>query len=284
MATYLVNTDGSITWTGTVTFSGATDALATGVATLTLTPSGGVSSLPALVTGDPGLPPVFRNVTVTEVAAGAALPAPAWTLVSPGGAGVASVYDLTISVHAGAKGDPGTNASISAASDVSGTLADGTVLVYNASTSKWAVSAPKRTIGPYTIASASFTAYSGTAARATLAAMTMPAQPWDWRPRVSGHFYAIGSATTHIDAEVRIGDATTGDLVGYGLGLTSPTAFPISIDPHFGSAVPSSATYGKVAAGATATITLSAVRTTASIDAWQTLADNGQFVVEIVPV
>jgi hypothetical protein len=288
MPTIVTNPDGSITWTGNVTFTGATDPLSTGVATLTLTPSGGVSSLPALVTGDSGPSPTLRNINVTTLDP-TTVPTPtqagSFTLVTPGSAGVAAVYDLNLSLLKGAQGDAGTNATISAASDLVGTLTNGYTLVYDTSTSKWTVAAPKRIIGPYTVPGASWNApYSGTAARYALAAITIPAQPWDWRPDVFGRFYAVGSTTgVHIDAEVRVGDPATGDLVGYGLGSTGIVTTPIVVGPSFGSAVPSSTT-GKVAAGSSATITLSAVRTSASVDAWSTLADHADFGVKVIPL
>jgi hypothetical protein len=288
MATIVTNPDGSITWTGNVTFTGATDPLSTGVATLTLTPSGGVSSLPALVTGDSGPSPTLRNINVTTLDP-ATVPTPtqagSFALVSPGSAGVAAVYDLNLSLLKGAKGDNGTNATISAASDLVGTLTNGYTLVYDTSTSKWTVAAPKRVVGPYTVPGASWNApYSGTAGRYVLASITVPAQPWDWRPDVFGRFYAVGAApAVHVDAEVRVGDSTTGDLVGYGLGSTGAVTTPIVVGPSFSSAVPSS-TVGKVLAGAAATISLVAVRTSVSVDSWSTLADHADFGVKVIPL
>src|SRR6185312_17245739 len=97
-----ISIDGtSLVWDGEVHITNFTDP-DTGVVTLTLTPAGGIGSLPALVDGTPGVPSPPRNVTVNEVAAGTTLPAPVVTIVDPGGAGTAAIWDLTFSVHAGA--------------------------------------------------------------------------------------------------------------------------------------------------------------------------------------
>lgn len=92
----------SFTWDGTVTLTNATD-LNTGVATLILTPTGGVGQLPVLAQGAPGLPPVFDGVTVATLAAGS--PATAnFTTNTNGGAGIASHYTLALGIPAGASG------------------------------------------------------------------------------------------------------------------------------------------------------------------------------------
>lgn len=92
----------SFTWDGTVTVTNATD-LTTGVATLVLTPSGGVGQLPVLAQGAPGLPPVIDSVVTTTLAAGSQATG-SLTTVSSGGAGIASHYILNIGIPAGASG------------------------------------------------------------------------------------------------------------------------------------------------------------------------------------
>ena len=92
----------SFTWTGTVTVTNATD-LTTGVATLVLTPSGGIGNLPFLAQGASGLPPVFDNVNVSTLTSGSAATA-SWTTNSSGGAGTASHYTLNLGIPAGPAG------------------------------------------------------------------------------------------------------------------------------------------------------------------------------------
>ncbi|MBF6060503.1 hypothetical protein IU500_06895 [Nocardia terpenica] len=276
------NPDGSITWTGTVVFTGATEPLSTGVATLTLTPSGGLSNLPALVNGEPGMPPTFRNIIVNQIPYGTTPPASTATLVSPGGPGTASVYDLTLYVNAGQPGPAGSNATVLAAGDVvAAGIVDGWTLIYNAAQSKLVAAPPKRIIGPF--ASAALTPYTGNAGSATLATVGIPAQPWAWRPRVHGHLYTVGTPNTHIDAVVRVGDPASGDIVGMGLGLTGTTTAVVTVGPHFAAPVTGTSSYGQVAAGATATLSLLAAQTAATTDTWQVLAAGGQFLVDVVP-
>ncbi len=277
------NADGSITWTGTVTLSGASDPLTTGVATLTLTPSGGVSNLPALVNGAPGLPPTFRNIVVNQVAYGTTPPASSATLVSPGGPGTASVYDLTLYVNSGQQGAAGTNGSVLAASDVVSTgIVDGWTLVYNASTSKLVAGPPKRAIGPYTTTSFA-TAYNGNAGSYTAATIGIPAQPWAWRPRVAAHFYVSGTANTQVNAVVRLNDPTAGDIVGMALGLTGAGPFVLNVSPHFASSITGTSTYGQVAANTTATLYLLAQQVNSTTDNWMTNNSNAYFTTEVVP-
>lgn len=279
----VTNPDGSITWTGSVTFSGATDPFSTGVATLTLTPSGGVSNLPALVNGDSGLPPVLRNVIVNQVPYGTTPPASTWTLITPGSAGAASTYDLNLYVNSGQQGPAGSNSAILGGIDVTATgIADGYSLVYNALTGKMVATAPKRVVGPF-ISTSFNSPYSGNAGRYSVASIGVPAQPWPWRPRVSAHLYAGGTANTHVDAEVRIGDPTTGDIVGTALGVTGAGPNVLNVLPHFGAAISGASTYGQVAAGATATLFLVAVQTASTTDNWTTINTGGQLVVEVIP-
>lgn len=282
------NPDGSITWTGSVTLSGASDPLTTGVATMTLTPSGGVSNLPALVQGDPGLSPTLRNVIVNQVAAGTTPPASSWTLVTPGTSTVPPVYDLNLYVNSGAAGATGPSTNISSAPDVEGgppgSGTDGYTLYWVNADGKWKISAPKRTAFPYTVPNSSFaTAYNGNAGTYVVASVGVPAQPYAWRPKVHGAIYATGTINTHVDLVCRLNNATTGDIVGYGLGQTGAGPYPIVCQPAFGASVSGSSTYGQVAAGTAATIFLIAQQTASTTDNWQTVNTNAYFTVEAVP-
>ncbi|QIS06752.1 hypothetical protein F5X71_34570 [Nocardia brasiliensis] len=277
------NPDGSITWTGSVTFSGATDPLSTGVATLTLTPAGGVSNLPALVNGEPGVPPRFRNVVVHQVPYGTTPPAPTWTLVSPGGAGTASVYDLDIHLNSGQQGAAGTNAAVLTAGDVVSTgIQDGWELIYSAATAKLVAGPPRRVIGPFI--SAFNAPYNGNAGSYVVSTIGIPAQPWAWRPRASAHLYVGGTPNVHVDAVVRLGDPVAGDIVGYGLGVTGAGPVPVNVVPHFGGAITGTSTYGQIAAGTAATLYLVAVQTASTTDNWNTVNTNGQFMIDVVPI
>lgn len=117
-----VTIDGnSLVFTGTLTVTNFTNP-ANGVCTLILTPDGGVGTLPALLAGDPGLPPTLTVGTVTTLSAGASATF-ALSETSAGGAGVASAYTVNVGIPQGQKGDTGTNSTLAGCTDLTGTAA-----------------------------------------------------------------------------------------------------------------------------------------------------------------
>lgn len=279
----------SFTWTGTVQFVGTIDPRTTNTATLTLTPGEGQTNLPAFVNGTPGLPPVFRNITVNQVPYGTTPPAPVWTLVDPGGAGVASTYDLTISVNAGAPGTPGTNATISGASDLIGgspaIIPDGSAMYYSGADSKWKVQPVKTTTGPYVVLPANFNPnYSGVGGAYTVASIGIPALPYAYRPWATAQLQTTGTAATRIDLVVRKGDPATGDQIAYGIGQSGAAASAVLALPSFGAELSSGSTYGLVPANTAATFHLVAQQINATNDTWGTISTNGSYSILAVPV
>ena len=279
-----ITTDGnSFTWDGTVTLTNSTD-LSTGVAHLLLTPSGGIGSLPVLAQGDPGLPPVIDSVTVTQIAADASPHPPVWTLVSPGGAGVASHYTLAIEVNRGATG-PSGNFTLAGATDlITGSPNDQQTFKWSATDNAFLYASQ---LCGDTYSTRSFTSYSGNATVATLATVTVPAQPFNWRPRVVGQAIATGTNNTHVDLVCRLNNATSGDQVGYGYGITgagsgSVPSYPITLTQAFGSAITGS--YGVVASGSSATLYFLATQTAATTDAWSVSNSTCNFSVKVEPI
>ena len=261
----------------------------TGVAYLILTPDGGVGSLPFLAQGLPGLPPVFDNITVEEVDPGDPLPAvnPEVTPVSMGGPGQASHYNLKFYLHRGTPGTSGTS-SISGASDIDTSVtldsgANGYVLVYNSTTNKWVPTAQK--VGnAYVPGAISATAYTNTTNR-TLASVSIPAQPFDWRPRCFATTTVTGSADTRVDLVARLNDADSGDVVGFAKGVAGAAPPPLVLIPASpaGSSVPGA--YGRVSAGQSATVYLRAEQKAPSSNSWSTpAAPDTTFLVEVMPL
>jgi hypothetical protein len=272
-----------IVWTGQVNFTDSSDVGTTGVATLTLTPDIGVTNLPALAQGDSGLPPTLRNITTHQVASGTTPPASTWTLVSAGGAGVASVYDIDIYVNSGAAGTSGSF-TIASATDITGTPTNKYTLVYNTSDSKYHISPMLAgdilAITPVT----GFTSYSGNASQATLGSITVPAQPFDWRPSVEGFGTATSTANTKIELAAMLNNATTGDQVGYAPGVQSATPPPLTLSRAFGAAI-GGGSYGRVSAGSAATIYFVAKQVAVgTTDAWGVTAASCAFSVLVNPV
>ena len=273
-----------IVWTGQVNFTDSSDVGTTGVAYLTLTPDCGMSNLPVLAAGDPGVPPTFRNINTNQVAAGTSCPASTWSLVSAGGPGVASVYDLDLYVNSGAQGIPGTFA-IAGASDIAGTLTDGFTLIWSASASKWEISPVPRNRVYAAVPVTGFMSYYGNAYSSQMASLSIPAQPFNWRPVVSGYAKAQGTANTNVDLAAYLNSATSGIQVGYGYGVPASVPPPVTLVPSFGADISGSSTYGMVTAGTSTNVVMVAKQTnTATTDPWSVNALYAAFTVEVVPV
>jgi hypothetical protein len=261
----------------------------TGVAYLILTPDGGVGTLPFFDDGDPGLPPVFDSITMEEVDPEDDLPTPnpTVTVVSTGGPGIASHYTMKFYVH---KGEPGSLGAFQLrdASDVDSgvtldSTADGYTFVYDSATDLFIPEA-QRVGDAYVPSAIASTAFNNTSPR-TLATVAIPAQPFPWRPRVFGSTVVTGSSDTRVDLVARLNNASSGDQVGYSKGLAGATPPPNILIPAApaGSAMPGS--YGRVAAGAAATVYLRAEQKAASSNSWSTPADpDTTFWVEISPL
>lgn len=265
-----------ITWTGEVLFTDSSDVGTTGVATLTLTPSVGITNLPALASGDSGPPPTLRNVIMNQVASGTTPPASSFSLVSAGSAGVPSVYDLVLYVNAGAQGLQGPSTTISTAPDLVGPLVDGYMLQYNASDAKWHV-VPRPVGGIYPLTT--FTAYTGNASSAQLGTYTIPAQPFAWTPTVLGG-YAVptGTANTHVDLQVLINSPTTGAQIAYGRGVTGANPGPCNLECVYGGPswpTGTTITAPVIAAGVACPVFYMANQTASTTDSWSVGAAAG---------
>jgi hypothetical protein len=270
----------SLVFTGTVTLSNAFDPT-TGVATLTLTPSGGVGTLPALVNGQPGQPPIFDSTSVTTLAAGAPATA-SITQVSPGGAGISSHYTVAFGVPQGVTGAAGTNATIHAASDLSGTAVTGNILTvastgptaFQYSAFPWAFA-----LNPASVATVSLPGN----ATGTICTVSVAAQPFSWYPLCFATATVNGASTTVVSLQALLtAGSRTGDIVGSS-GSASGVAANVSLLPGFGALIGSGA-YGKVVAGATATITFTAVGAIGTSGNWIVNTGTQNFTVLGVPV
>lgn len=255
----------------------------TGVAYLILTPTGGVGALPFLATGLPGLSPVFDSMTVIEVESGDPLPVPnpVVTLISAGGAGVASHYTLTFYIHKGATGATGSP-TIAGSSDISGTPTDTFTLIYRSSDSKWVITAQK--IGDLYVPSAITSKAFNNASPHLICSVNVLAQPYNWRPICYGQSIITGSADTRVDLVARLNDAAAGDTVGYSYGLAGTSPPPNILVPASpaGSAIPGA--YGRVTAGNAATVYFRAEQKAASSNSWSLSNTSTSFAVQVSPL
>lgn len=162
------------------------------------------------------------------------------------------------------QGPVGPSTNINGAPDFDDSTApvDGQTMVWNESIQKWQPSDfTAKHPRLYSVPEAAFTSFTGLAQRQSILAYNVPAQAYDWTPYVSGHIKAVGieldTTPLQIGIEVRLGDATTGQLIGRAFGNNSnwstlaphwstssdPTA---AVSPDNGVAVVSAGDIGKI--------------------------------------
>jgi hypothetical protein len=267
--TWTVNNDGSVTFNGTVRFPAGTN-LASGAGVAIFGPNGGNTNFPAVEQGMPGLPPIL-NFTTTQVAAGTELPSPnpAVTVVSVGGPGIASVYNINTFVNAGETGESGD--TILGATDLEGTPAAGFLIGYDATNAKpqW----QPIPVGNWYYSGTVGATASTTVSVKPMTSVAIPAQAAAWWPEVLAYGTVIGAVDTQVDIVARLNSSTpaasgasTGQECGRGKGAVGATPPPTLCIPNM-LAVGSD---NIVAAGQAATIFLNAENQTSSANAWNT--------------
>lgn len=213
-------------------------------------------------TGHQGPPNVLTGVAVTGATGSSAS-------VTLTGTSPNQVLTITVPKGAtGATGDAGTAGRIQDASDVDTStqaLGDNMVLQWDATLSKFVPAASPTWRGPWTIGGNRFAAASNSAdAPRTIASMTVPAQPFPWRPYIIGrlptqvHVAAVGDA--RIDVEVHSG-SEDGPIVAAGRGFPSADYIWMKIMPRFEQVLsPAATSIGVVPAGQTNTFYVRVVR------------------------
>lgn len=141
---------------------------------------------------------------------------------------------------------------------------DGQTLVWSESLQKWQPSDfTNRHPRHYSVPEQAFQNFTGLAQRHTILSYTVEEQDFAWTPYVTGHIKAFGleldADPLTIGCEVRLGDPTSGQLIGRGFGNISSWTH---ITPHFStSADPTTAVspdngVATIAAGQTAQISV----------------------------
>lgn len=235
--------------------------------------------------GHQGPPNVLTGAAVTGAVGGSA----SATLT-----GTSPNQILTITVPQGATGptgDPGEAGRIQDASDVDLTtqaLADNMVLQWNATTSKFVPAPNPSWRGPWTISGTKFAVASNSSdAPRTIASMTVPAQPYPWRPYITGrlpmqvHVQAVGDS--RVDVEVHVG-SEDGPLVAIGLGFPSANWVWTRIVPKYDQVLsPAASTISVIPAGQTSTFYVRIVRAFGS-DNYSTVGDIAFLTVYAMPL
>lgn len=236
-------------------------------------PDGGYGNLPGLVQGDPGVTPQLDNtvnLTVLE-----------WNDPTPDFASLSeptpNVYELNLSTR---KGPPGADGDT--VLDI-GDFADpapGKVIAVDDAGTGFELQAQKvgDSYWPASIANTP----SGNPAY-TLCSVGIPAQPFDWRPEVSGWCVVTGTgADVAVDLLARLNDAAAGNIVGQAYdrvgGISPPTHVLVDGPP-----TASADGYNRVAAGAAATIYLRAERRSGT-ETFTTSNTTTRFRVRVCPI
>lgn len=272
----------SLVFTGTLTVTNFTNP-ATGVCTLILTPDGGVGTLPALLAGDPGLPPTLTVGTVTTLSAGAQA---TFELdpTSVGGAGVASAYTVNVGLPQGANGTAGTNGTLAGCSDLAGTAAVNDIPMVTGT----GPTAFTLTPFPYAFvvnpSSITTLASESGLATAQLTSVAIAAQPFKWIPICLATATVAGTVNTVVNLQALLTAGTrTNDVVGEANGFAGQAIQHLSMESGFGALV-NSGGYGVVAANTTATIALKAVGQASTSDTWGITNTTVTFTVLGIPV
>lgn len=294
--TYTV-TDGVETFTWDVQGEIIVSDPALGIATQTITPSGGLSRLPVLAPGVPGAPGNPPAVVVdNEYAPGVTIPAPTVTITTPATSTVPAVWTLTVGHHRG--NDGVTNTTLLACTDLVGSPLAGYVPTYVTDTGlavggssngiAGAVWQPLTVGGIYT---ATISSTTGSGSPRTLGSIAIPAKARAWRPKCDGFVVVGNAADTQVDLFATLG-TTTDDQVAYGRGVLGSVVHPTRIGwSGWGAALGTtggkySAGYGVVPAGQATTIFLQAKQLASTTSAWTTPAGGptAAFSVEVSPV
>lgn len=243
-------------------------------------PDGGIGNFPALVQGDPGdTPELDTAIDFTPLAHDDATPAFAsLTETAP------NVYKLSLGLHEGEPGAPGTMTILDAA-DLSGTPTAGKIFVVNATGDGVEILSQK--VGDRYIPATVEPTPSGNPAW-TQCPIGISPQPFDWRPSVEGQSIVVGtSSDVRVDLVARLETTGTinGEIAGpevargFGLAGTNPPPIIFSSAPPAGSGT----NYDRVLAGNAATVYIRGERQ-AGTGTFTTAAATSRYGVRVNPI
>lgn len=260
--TWSVNTDGSVTFNGSVWFPAGTNT-ASGAGIVVFGPGGGTATFPAVEPGPVGPAPRFVFEMI-QLAYGTPLPAvnPVVTPTEYDSYGNPVVSNVTFYVNSGAAGQNGTT-DILTAGDLEGNPQAGYFIGYDSTGLKaqWQP-AP---IGNWYYASGIGATASNTTTQKQIASIAVPGRPWAWWPHVSAQANVVGASDTRVDLVARVG-SSTGQICAYGYG--NPGATPGTVSTSTYQLGPGSANI--VPANTPTVIYLFAENQTSSPNAWST--------------
>lgn len=192
----------------------------------------------------------------------------------------------------GDKGDTGTASNLSSSPDVdmSRTPAAGEALTWNGS--KWAPRNILSPIGPFMMGPNDFQSFSqgligsGEVKEKLIGSLTVPGMPFDWRPLVVGGNLTVETPLgVAFNAEVRVGNAQKGDIVGHGVGKPFQRKEDVmSLHPWSTGQVTPGSTYGVVKANTATTIYVVLKKVMGTIGGWEFSRNNAGLTFMAMPV
>lgn len=247
------------------------------------TPQGGAGSVGPLVQGDPGKHTEFQEtVDFTALAWDDPTPASASVIeVTPGSDTVSQVVKLAVALHEGEPGADGVT-SISLAS-ITGTAAYKKIPQVNSAATGFEYTSQKA--GDVYRPASIVNTPSGNSGF-TLCSVGVAAQPFDWRPQVSGYTVVTedGGNNVRVDllARLQVGATsaeTSGNIVGRCPGVASTERLVFSEGVPPGSADG----YDRVPSGSAATVYMRCERQSGT-NWFTTSAATTRFSVRVQPV
>lgn len=232
---------GAALFNGPLLFPAGINPGETQTAVVVIGPGGAQATVPAVFDGPAGLPPVLSTGTIDTLTPGSSATV-AYTLTSPGGAGVASAYTVDYGIPSGMDGTSAANTLISPApSDLEGTPLDTTIIGYSSADTK-AKWIPIPIFAVYNISTTISTTGTSAGDVRSLTSITIPSQTRPYIPIVMADCVITGTVNTRVDLVARIGgsaNTTDGVQVARGRGpsgtILGTNAWTNQIVPNFAS-------------------------------------------------
>lgn len=192
----------------------------------------------------------------------------------------------------GPQGEEGSASNVSSSPDVDMSRAPsvGEALTWNGA--KWAPRSVLAPIGPYMMGPNDFTEVaqgligSGDVNEKIIGSMVIPGLPFDWKPVVVGGLLTVETPLgVQFNADVRVGNAQKGDIIGHGVGkVFQRREDPTIIHPWSTDAVTPSNGYGMVKANTATTIYVVLKKVAGSIGGWNFWRQNAGLTIMCQPV
>ncbi|MGR6579254.1 hypothetical protein ACT89R_01615 [Rhodococcus qingshengii] len=170
----------------------------------------------------------------------------------------------------GEQGPRGFAGPIYTSVDVSGAPTNGQVLRHNATTNKLEWWTPRSAVEEYVVPPSGFPTgdKASTVTRFQLCSVTIPAKSFAYRLDFSGGVDVNAKLGHLIDVEIRLGDAASGTLVGYGKGQEGEGWREVAFRAHSNVAIEPGSTEGVIPADTEIVLYVTAVKKAGILFGW----------------